>query len=160
MKLRVLNSKNPTQRSDIRNLTQKIVNHLIRPGIAKNLNITVRIKDNNLDGCMGWCQPLDNHLPRRFEIVLSSRLNKRTLMQTLAHELVHVKQFAQDELKFLVNSVEPRQRWHNERFDENTTYWNQPWEKEARKMERPLLMKWARSQKLMKKSWLKMPKKG
>lgn len=48
-------------------------------------------------------------------------------MSTLAHELVHVKQFARKEL------TENLQYWKgNDHSD--TDYWDQPWEKEGSKV--------------------------
>jgi len=51
----------------------------------------------------------------------------------LAHEMVHVKQFALDELDASLT------RWKSNKYCENMEYWDQPWEKEARKLEMKLL---------------------
>lgn len=50
-------------------------------------------------------------------------------MVALAHEMVHVKQFARGELDFGLT------RWKSNRYCDNIAYWDQPWEKEARKLQ-------------------------
>ena len=54
-------------------------------------------------------------------------------LANLAHEMVHVKQFALEELDSNLT------RWKSNKYCENIEYWDQPWEKEARKMEMKLL---------------------
>jgi hypothetical protein len=54
-------------------------------------------------------------------------------VSTLAHELVHVKQFARGELN------EQLTHWKG-RDHSDTEYWDQPWEKEARKLQHKLVM--------------------
>lgn len=53
----------------------------------------------------------------------------------LAHELVHVKQFARKEL------TENLQYWKgNDHSD--TDYWDQPWEKEARRLQKKMMIEY------------------
>ena len=59
-------------------------------------------------------------------------------MSTLAHELVHVKQFARGEL------TENLQYWKGKDHSE-TEYWDQPWEKEARRLQIQLMTKYMKS---------------
>lgn len=54
-------------------------------------------------------------------------------LANLAHEMVHVKQFARGELDSSLT------RWKSNPYCENLEYWDQPWEKEARKLELKLL---------------------
>lgn len=60
-------------------------------------------------------------------------------LTTLAHEMVHVKQFARGELSPNFS------RWKKlERdFDD---YWEQPWEKEARRLQHKLALKFSKDQ--------------
>tara|TARA_B110000503_G_scaffold85316_1_gene129716 strand:+ start:805 stop:993 length:189 start_codon:yes stop_codon:yes gene_type:complete len=53
-------------------------------------------------------------------------------MSTLAHELVHVKQFARGELS------DNLQYWKGKDCSD-TDYWKQPWEKEARRLQKKLM---------------------
>ena len=54
-------------------------------------------------------------------------------MSTLAHEFVHVKQFARGELS------ENMTRWKSNRYAGDIEYWDQPWEKEARRLQHKLV---------------------
>jgi hypothetical protein len=56
-------------------------------------------------------------------------------MSTLAHELVHVKQFARGELS------DNLQYWKGKDHS-STKYWEQPWEKEARKLQKKLMVQY------------------
>ena len=70
-------------------------------------------------------------------VALDSRLKTEELVQTLAHEMVHVKQYAKGQLK---NKVDKKgrtyQTWLGRRYDAH--YYDQPWEIEAFKRERLL----------------------
>ena len=72
--------------------------------------------------CEGLCESLDK---RSFVIDVALYGN---WLATLAHELVHVKQFVRGELN------ESLTRWKNKNYA-NTDYWDQPWEKEARRLQ-------------------------
>jgi hypothetical protein len=74
----------------------------------------------------GLCESLD---PRNFVLDIALYGN---WMSILAHELVHVKQFARKELDDMM------QYWKG-RDCRDTEYWDQPWEKEARKLQQKLM---------------------
>ena len=80
-------------------------------------------KDNT---CYGLCEAIDN---RNFIVDVALYGN---WLSTLAHELVHIKQFARGELN------EGLTRWKNKNH-EKTEYWDQPWEKEARRLQQKLM---------------------
>jgi len=54
-------------------------------------------------------------------------------LSTLAHEMVHVKQFARGELSSSL------QHWKG-RDHTDTEYWDQPWEKEARRLQNKMVL--------------------
>lgn len=76
--------------------------------------------------CEGLCESVSR---RHFIIDVALYGN---WLSTLAHEMVHVKQFARGELN------ESLTRWKNKNH-ENTNYWNQPWEKEARRLQHKMV---------------------
>ena len=72
----------------------------------------------------------DNWRPREFTIQADSKLKLRRLLETIAHEMVHVKQFAKGEMVDVVRAN--KIRWHGVDFDdEDKSYYDQPWEIEA-----------------------------
>mgnify|MGYP003641402770 CR=1 FL=1 len=149
MKLRIIGATNPTQRKNLRDLAHFTVEQIVRPGISKNLKITINLRRNGMEGTIGLCHPNDdsNHLPRKFAIDLCVRQCRESLLQTLAHELVHVKQFAHNELKFLHNTL-LKDRWKNKYVSTNVPYERKPWEKEAYSKEHKLLAKWKTARKI------------
>lgn len=99
---------------------------------ARQLGIS-RLKTNILvkvyhkvfieDATEGDCEPFDN---RTFVIRVAMYGN---WLSTLAHEMVHVKQFARGELDSGLSS------WKSNKYCANIDYWDQPWEKEARRLQ-------------------------
>tara|TARA_Y100000310_G_scaffold237160_1_gene240413 strand:+ start:165 stop:683 length:519 start_codon:yes stop_codon:yes gene_type:complete len=70
---------------------------------------------------------------RSFDIRLRSSLSTYYMLKTLAHEMVHVKQFATNQLTGWHSAT-----WNNVDF-ENTPYRIQPWEQEAFELEGTML---------------------
>jgi hypothetical protein len=78
-------------------------------------------------GTEGLCESLDN---RNFVIDVALFGN---WLSILAHEMVHVKQFARDEMDAGLT------RWKSNHYAGNIDYWDQPWEKEARKLQHKMV---------------------
>jgi len=78
-----------------------------------------------------------NYRPREFTIRLDSRKNPFIPIKTLAHEMVHVKQFARNELK---DTMAGKQKWLGKTYDK-VPYWELPWEIEANGRERGLILR-------------------
>jgi hypothetical protein len=79
----------------------------------------------------------DNDSPREFHIRLNSTLSREDLLSTLAHELVHVKQWALNEKKNLARYPAYIVKWKKRIVNEynfQTTH-DFPWEKEAYRKE-------------------------
>ena len=95
------------------------------------------IKSKDFAYC-GWDD--NNHRSREFTIVISPVLNRKLMLKTLAHEMVHVKQYAKGELKdYLISN---KSKWKGEVFiHDEVEYWFQPWEIEAHGMEMGLYLK-------------------
>lgn len=75
------------------------------------------------DGTQALCESLDQ---RNFVIDVCMYSN---WVVNLAHEMVHVKQFARGELDSGLTS------WKSNKYCANIEYWDQPWEKEARRLQ-------------------------
>lgn len=104
----------------------------------RTLNINIKIK--KLDDAFGFCEWEETNLnPREFNIEIARGMSEEDFDKTLLHELVHVKQYAKGELK---ERYAPKhtQLWKGK--DHGTTkYDDQPWEKEAHKLEDKLYNK-------------------
>ena len=79
-----------------------------------------------------WVVPPD-HRPREFEIEIHNRLSPVLYTETLLHELWHVYQHVTGQLKDKYN----KRYWKGIDHSE-TNYDDQPWEKEAHRMEKIL----------------------
>lgn len=93
----------------------------------------------------------EDYRPREFTIRIDAGLNLRTTLTTIAHEMVHVKQYAKDEMKqlFSVNKT----RFKGEYIPAGTNYWDLPWEIEAHGRETGLFIQWAEKENLGHQKW-------
>lgn len=94
-----------------------------------------------------WEQPCD------FRIVVDTDIKLRLLFTTIAHEMVHVKQYATEELK---ERFEPNQKhiWQDQEFvTENIDYYDRPWEIEAHGRETGLFVHWCEQTGLADQEW-------
>jgi len=89
----------------------------------KTLEIEIQI--NNLkDQAVGYCMMQDDN--RTFELEIDKKLDDDELITTVCHEMVHVKQYARNELGI------------NDNHD-GENYYDLPYEKEAYKLQEILL---------------------
>jgi hypothetical protein len=106
----------------------------------------ITIKLTNPNGAMGYCLELDNN--RTFEIEADKKLRLRKLLETIAHEMVHVKQYARRELH-PVNET-----WCGKTYNpKKVSYWDLPWEIEAHGREAGLFVRWAEQENLGHLKW-------
>lgn len=89
-----------------------------------------------------------NIKPREFTIRIDSSLNIKQQLIAIAHECVHVKQFARGELFdfYRDNPMMAKSRWKRRVYNTDyTKYKNQPWEVEATKLEKELYRAYVKS---------------
>jgi len=118
-----------------------------------NLDITVRLKD--LKGeAYGYCLAVDGDRPdrpREFDIEIEKNMPLRKVLETICHEMVHVKQYARGEL--YESTVQGKHRWQGQWLNKDPNYWDQPWEIEAHGREAGLFIRWAEANDLGKQKW-------
>lgn len=86
------------------------------------------LKETKLEASCVWDD--DNIKPREFTVTVDADLSRRCLLMSLAHEMVHVKQYATGQLRYYVRG--PKCRWLGKPIDEDSIpYPELPWEKEA-----------------------------
>ena len=131
MNLIEVNGGNKTQRE----ICQKVVHHMISKLLSRfrTLDITVDLVKIKSDA-IGFCMMLDTN--RNFNIELDKNIGIKEMVQALCHEMVHVKQYARNEMNDGI--VKGRARWKTKFIPEDTNYWDLPWEKEAYRMEKKL----------------------
>ena len=109
-----------------------------RPRLGMNTIVDVRVKKNN--GADGWCEVEDDdRRPREFLILLEKSLDELSLLYTLAHEMVHVWQFATGRLKHMADGG---WKYQGKKYSSDTPYIERPWEGEAYEKEQELVSLW------------------
>jgi len=84
----------------------------------------------------------DSGKPREFLIEIHSEIGAADILKTLAHEMVHIKQFVYGETN------ESLTRWKGMKIASDVDYYLQPWEIEAHGMEVSLFSRFAIKEKL------------
>jgi hypothetical protein len=112
------------------------------PRLSKNLDLMITFAKMKGD-VEGYCFPVDDferHGPRTFEIEIDKTMGRKDVLRVLAHEIVHVKQYARKELKRLDGDVAS---WNGKTMrvtGDYIQYLFLPWEIEAFGTERALVV--------------------
>jgi len=110
---------------------------LLGTRMAKNIYLEIKLtKDlKKKEKAYGYCHIIDHSLsrPREFMIELDASMKYKfdQILTWLAHEMVHLKQFARGEL---CDYETGRVQWKSRSFG-RVHYDDQPWEKEAYRLE-------------------------
>lgn len=116
----------------IANAAEYYASLLLPKKIIKNISLNVVLKRKMDDDASGYCVMLDKDRNyKEFEIELDKKVNINEILKNLAHEMVHLKQYALGELSD--GFIHARAtRWQSGHFDDQKIdYWDQPWEIEA-----------------------------
>lgn len=92
------------------------------------------------------------HKPREFTITVDSTVPHRRIMESIAHEMVHLKQYATGEMQDTDSSEVVRWKGLNINLLQ-WQYWDRPWEIEAHGKELGIFIRWAEHHDLSKESW-------
>lgn len=109
-----------------------------RPRLKRSVYVDIETK-SNLDA-YGYCSWEDDNLkPREFTITLRKSLSKYDMIDTIAHEMVHVWQYSTGRLKEYCNGTVT---FDGKVYGRDYPYSRCPWEKEAYKLENKLVRKY------------------
>ena len=119
-----------------REIVHKVIEWTIkRLKLTRMSSLCIQVILKKLRGVDGFCSTEDDS-KRKFIIEAHKTLGLRQLIMTLIHEMVHVKQFARNEMDdFPING---RQRWKSGTVSKNVSYYDMPWEKEAIRLQEKL----------------------
>jgi len=109
----------------------------LKDKIFIQLNGEYDLLDN--EGHYGDCDwhDFDSQLPRQFTIRVDNNLPLNLFISTILHEMVHVKQYAKGEMRWL--SRKERTRWKDKIISDRRNYHDLPWEIEAHGYEEGLM---------------------
>jgi hypothetical protein len=140
-----------SEKKYIKSLTQFINDKFFTKRLQDKLDIEINFKKNLIDkeGVAGDCVGLDDHFrPKQFVVRIDSKMKFNRVLNTLAHELVHAKQWAKGEMYEMLkkkNVVKFNKKEYN---SEKINYWELPWEIEAYGRAPGLVNQWAHINKL------------
>jgi hypothetical protein len=126
-----------------------MVPYLVGKRLTKFLFLSIRLSPSlykeGLDGEASW---LDGNIrPRDFAIRLDQRLSIANLLLTLAHELVHVRQYVTNEMFDYAHDVNLT-RWRKKVVNtDGMEHGDIPWEKDAIASEQPTVAAYHRAMK-------------
>ena len=140
MILKVVNRPSKIEMKLLRKAAHWYAEKLFSTRLNKNVTIYLKFTKNllkeqkSLGSCM-WTEYNDRQ--KEFEIELDADLSQKNILKTLAHEMVHVKQYATGQMKDYTRSHHIK--WEGKLFEDseshNDDYWFYPWEIEAHGME-------------------------
>ena len=129
----------PYQRKRVEDIVHYCINKLMPR--MQTLDIEVKLKDLKGDA-YGYCLSEDT---RRFELEIDKKQSLRKLLMTVAHEMVHVKQYARKELT--------EGTWQGKLINPKQDYWDRGYEIEAHGREVGLFVRWAEDNNLGEREW-------
>lgn len=136
MKVYLRNKNDKICGEELRFAARFIYAHLVSDHIFERTKLTIEsIPMKNT--CHGYTivetsEILKRH-PKKFRIQINSKLGHKKQLLTLAHELVHAKQFTKNELGTTTNKNNQRlTKWQGKLVNESVqSYFDLPWEIEA-----------------------------
>lgn len=146
------------QKRFARSIAEFCINKLISFRLSKSLDIRIAFKKILFKQTESYGETTyyegSGIPPKDFIIEIDSNLTLRTMLETVAHEIVHVKQWATGEMKETKNNFITKFRKHKVN-SQKIDYWDLPWEIEALGREEGLFILWAEEMKLTNEIWAK-----
>ncbi len=133
MKCIVQNCTDRHLKDSIKQAIELYASNLMHKNFLKKLTVTVRF-DNTMDPLhYAALYPTDHtYPPKKFVMQLKYNINHSFLMYVIAHEVVHIRQYAKGQLNY------DHSKWKKAKVKKNLPYVDQPWEKEAFRLETKL----------------------
>lgn len=130
-----INGKNDKlSKKEVRHAIKFFAEKLMRSDLLESLEITIQFEPIN--DYKAGCTYLDNNIrPREFDINVDSKMSRWAQIKALAHEMVHVRQYARGDLQDYVTPKKANKvKWKGKAIkstEEWEDYWMSPWEIEA-----------------------------
>lgn len=144
MKLRILGCPDKDRfRPYVRRAVKFYAKELFSEKMLENLKIKIKFH-TNLDNsaCASVEDYNDSGKPRSFLIEIHSYSSGSDILKAIAHEMIHVKQFACGDLNECLT------RWKGNRIEDGLDYWKHPWEIDAYGTEVGLFYHFSKKEKL------------
>jgi len=117
-----------------RDLVSRVVHFCIEELMPRMRTLDIEILLTKLEpNAKGFCLMTDNN--RMFELEIEKRMTEQEIITTVCHEMVHVKQYARNEL------TDTEGCWKGKILDADSYGNTSPWEVEAYEAEEILALK-------------------
>ena len=123
-----------------RQIVEDVVSYMIQRQMPRMKTLDIHVILKKIDDAYGYCMSESN---REFEIEVDKRLRKNQFISTVIHEMVHVWQYATKQL----TQKGCKEFWRGKDYTD-AYYSNQPWERQALRMEKQLLKEFKKIRKL------------
>ena len=122
--------------------------------LRQTLDLKLIANLSTKESVAGDCTWEDNNTrPREFTIRVDSSQALQEMLSTIAHEMVHVKQYARGELKDTSKSC-THCKWKGKTIEwEKMNYYDHPWEIEAHGREAGIFIRWFEQSKWKNCKW-------
>ena len=143
-----------SQKSYARSIIDFCAEKLMSKRLAKTLVIKLHFtplyeKHRQMGNCM-WED--ESYRPKEFLIEIDPSARLRRVLESICHEMVHVKQFARGEMRDLAGAE--KVSFLGQKYDLGADeYFERPWEIEAHGRELGLFVRWAEKHKLGHLKW-------
>jgi hypothetical protein len=124
--------------------TQVTINFVI----TKDLYLTEKVQGLSWIDC-------EEYRPKKFKIQVEHESKLRPLLETVAHEMVHIKQWASGDMYEYSDGNRTRykkKQYNNQKID----YWDSPWEVEAHGKEVGLFVRFCEDEGYKDEKWAKV----
>ena len=109
---------------------EKLMGKRLMNGLGINIKLTrTLLEKHNMEGSAIYED--DTRRPKNFTIELDSTCTIRSILITLAHEMVHIKQWAKEEMYEYYNTPNMVRFKGEKMYQNEVDYWDYPWEIEA-----------------------------
>ena len=111
-----------------RDIAQKVVYAMIDTLMPRMRTLDIEVKIRKISGdAVGYCMQEDTN--RMFTIDVQKDLSLRDFITTICHQMVHVKQYARNEMDCY------GRKWKTKVISDKVGYYDLPWEKEAYRLQ-------------------------
>ena len=122
-----------------RQMVEDVVSYMIQRQMPRMKTLDIHVILKKIDDAYGYCMSESN---REFEIEVDKGLGKNQFISTVIHEMVHVWQYATKQL----TQKGCKEFWRGKDYTD-AYYSNQPWERQALRMEKSILKEYKRDTK-------------
>lgn len=134
MRIQIDGRHNNITNTELRSAAQFFARQLFTDATNKKIQLSVEFENLGSTAFNGFCEYCDRKdRPRQFLIGIRKTLPRKTALKVLAHEMVHVWQYASGHMYDIdMHNGAEGTKWRGRKFNaDRLEYWDYPWEIDA-----------------------------